>query len=336
MPAREGHLSPLVGGEVIARAPVFDPGERVGQGAVLLRIDPADYHNAVQERHSALQQALAALALEEGRQEVARQDYRLLGEELPDDKRSLVLRTPQLDSARAAVEAARAALEQAKLELARTSIRAPFAAQVLSREVDVGSQVAPGDRLGRLVGTDTYWVVATVPLPKLRWIRVPTVAGETGAAVRIANRAAWPAGRYRQGHIRSLIGSLEEQTRLARLLVTVPDPLALDAAAGQPPLMLGAYVAVQITGEPIAEVVRLDRDYLRSDDTVWVMAEDRLQIRKVDVLFQDADYAYLAAGLQAEELVVTSNLSTVTEGVRLRRAGDENSATEAAASGGGS
>jgi len=36
---------------------------------------------------------------------------------------------------------------------------APFDAQILNRSVNVGSQVAPGDELGRLVGVEEYWII---------------------------------------------------------------------------------------------------------------------------------------------------------------------------------
>ena len=75
-----------------------------------------------------------------------------------------MLREPQRLAAEARVQSARAAVEQARVDLGRTVIRAPFDAQVLSREVEIGSQVSPGDPLARLVGVDRYWVEIS-----LRW-----------------------------------------------------------------------------------------------------------------------------------------------------------------------
>ena len=317
-PAREIILSPRVGGEVINLAAAFAPGEHVAKGALLLRIDPSDYQNTLQQRKSELRQAIADLNLETGRQNVARKDYQLLGEELSAENEALMLRKPQLNTARARVEAARSTVSQAELDLRRTSVTAPFAAHILSREVNVGSQVSAGDRLGRLVGVETYWVETTVPVAKLRWIDFPGSAGEDGADVRIYNRGVWPAGSYRHGRVLSLIGALEEQTRLARVLVDVPDPLALQEDSDKPVLIIGTFVEVHIEADEIEGAVRLDRDHLRQGNTVWVMRDGKLDIRKVEVAFQDAEYAYIESGLEDGDEVVTSTLSTVTEGVRLR------------------
>ncbi|MFT6554562.1 efflux RND transporter periplasmic adaptor subunit [Alcanivorax sp. DSM 26295] len=194
VPAREVTLQPRVSGRVIELAEAFEPGGRVAEGTALLRIDPADYQAALRQRRSELAQARADLELEQGRQAVAEQDFELLGEELDEGNRHLVLRQPQLKQARARVDFAEAALRRAELDLQRTRISAPFDAQILSRDVATGSQVSTGDSLARLVATDRYWVSASVPLSQLRWLRFAEEDGEQGAPVTLRHEAAW--GRH--------------------------------------------------------------------------------------------------------------------------------------------
>ena len=322
-PSQDIMLSPRVSGRVIRRSDNFTPGGYVEEGEVLLQIDPSDYRNTLQQRKSELRQAESDLTLEMGRQDVAQQDYQLLADSLSGANKALVLRRPQLNSARSAVESARAAVEQAQLELQRTTIRAPFDAQIVGRNVNVGSQVAPGDNLGRLVGLDTYWVEATVPLSKVRWLSLPDEGG-TASSVRVRNRTAWPEGQHREGRLFRLVGTLEEQTRMARVLIEVPDPRAYRSDnADRPTLMIGSYVETAIQAEPLENVVRLNRDYVRDDETVWVMEDDKLQIRDAKIVFRDAQYAYVAEGLNDGDQVVTTNLSTVSDGAPLRLEGSE-------------
>lgn len=315
-PVQDVVLSPRVDGQIVRQATAFEPGALVDEGEVLLQIDPSDYQNALQQRQSELRQAESDLTLEMGRQNVAQKDFQLLDDTLSASNRALVLREPQLNAARSQVEAARAAVEQARLNLNRTTIRAPFDAHVLERTVSVGSQVSPGDALGRLVGRDVYWVEATIPLSTLRW--VPDV-GTPAPPVRIRNRTAWEAEEYREGTLAKVVGSLEDQTRMARVLIEVPDPGA-DTAPDEdrPALMLGAYVEVAIPAQELSGVYRLNRDLVRDDDTVWLMDDDSLHIQRVDVAFRDADYAYVEQGLHPGARVVTTNLSTVVDGAPLR------------------
>ena len=321
-PEREIMLSPRVGGEIVALSASFTPGGFVEQGEVLLQIDPADYETALLQRRSELRQASADLDLELGRQELARQDYEDLKGTISSEYETLVLREPQLNTARARVEAAQAAVRRAELDLERTRIRAPFAAHILSREANVGSQVSPGESLGRLVGIESYWVEAAVPVAQLRWIEFPTESGSPGAVARVRNRAAWPKNVFREARVHQLIGALEQQTRLARVLVTVADPLAHEpGSAGQPPLMVGSYVEVRIEGKPIENVIRMNRDFLRQNDTVWVNEGGVLRIRQAEVVFSDERFVYIGSGLEKSDLVVTTNLSSVFDGAELRLEG---------------
>lgn len=318
-PSQDITLSPRVSGEIIDLSDAFTPGGFVEKGEVLLRIDPSDYKNTLLQRKSELRQALADLNIEMGRQDVARRDYQLIGDSLASKNKSLVLREPQLDAVRSQVESARAAVRQAELDLRRTTIRAPFDAHILNRNANVGSQVAPGNNLGRLVGLDVYWVVATVPLSNLRWLTFPDDNNEKGSKVRVRNRTAWLEGEYRTGYLYRLVGALEDQTRMARVLVSVPDPMAYRTdSANVPRLMIGAFVEANITANELTDVIRLNRDYIRKDGTVWVMKEGKLRIRKPDIIFRDAKYAYVSSGLRGQDKVVTTNLSTVTDGSRLR------------------
>lgn len=321
-PSKDILLSPRVSGEVIHLSDGFTPGGLVEKGEILLQIDPADYRNNLQLRKGELSQAEADLEIEQGRQAVARQDYELVDDMLTSENENLelVLREPQLNAAKAQVEAARAAVNQEQLNLKRTTIRAPFDAHVLSRNVNVGSQVSPGDNLGRLVGGDEYWVVITVPRSRLPWIAIPK-EGKPGSEVELRDRKAWKEGAYRTGHIYRLVGALENQTRMARILVSVPDPLAYKNDS-LPALMINSFMEASIQAEELPNVFRLSRDYLRKNETVWVMEEEQLRIKDVGIILQDAKYAYISSGLEENDLIVTTSLSTVIDGARLRTASE--------------
>ena len=318
MPAQEIMLRSRVGGEVIEQSHRFMPGQKVRQGELLLKIDPTDYRTILQQRDAELQQALADLELEKGRQSVARQDFELLGEDIAIGDQALVLRKPQLEQARAQVAAARAAVRKAQLDLERTTVQAPFDAQILSRDVAPGSQISVGETLGHLVGIRQYWVEATVPLNKLAWLDFSKHSDEGGTPVTLHHDTAWREGQTRQGRLQQLIGALDDNARMARVLITVKDPLSLDQDEDRPPLILGSFVRAGIEGRELRNVIRLERELVRRNSTVWVMRDRKLEIREVDIAFQDRQYAYLRAGLEEGDQVITNNLASVVEGARLR------------------
>ena len=326
--AKDIILTPQVAGEVIRISENFTPGSFVKKGEVLLQINPADYRNTLQLRKSDLELAEANLAIEMGRQDVARKDFELIGQEMSEENKALVLREPQLESAKASVAAAEAAVDQAQLNLQRTTIRAPFDAHIISRSTNLGAQLAPGAEIGRIVGMDEYWVLADVPMSKVNWLTFSQDRSDRGSEVKIFSNS-WRAGQYRKGKLFRLIGALDAQSRLVRVLISVSDPLARTSIMDTvPPLIIGAFVENEIQAREIQDVIRLNRDHLRQGETVWVMHDGKLQIREVEIVFQDADYAYISKGLSDGDQVVTTDLSTVVEGSELRTEGSTASPSE--------
>ena len=346
--AQQISLQPRVSGQLVELSKEFVPGGMVKEGDLLLRIDPADFENVVSIRQSELEQSEASMEIEEARKQLAEKELRLLGNSIGDANRGLVMREPQIASMKAQVSAAKAAVERATLDLERTSVFAPFDAQVLTRSVNTGSQVGPGDELGQLIGLDEYWIMATVPVRNLRWVQFPNEArpsemseefaasavgvgeesaednGSTmdngsalGSKVILRNVDAWGANTSREARVSKLIGTLDQQSRLARVLITVDDPLGLKSDA--PPLILNTLLQTEIEGRKIENAFRLEREYVRDQETVWIMKDDQLEIRAVEIAFQDAQFAYIQDGLEDGDQVVITSLATVAEGVGLRK-----------------
>jgi multidrug efflux pump subunit AcrA (membrane-fusion protein) len=236
-----------------------------------------------------------------------------------------MLREPQRETARAAVASAEAALAAAELDLARTSVKAPFNALVMERQVNTGARVSAGSNLADLVDTDSYWVELAVPAASLRWLAIPSDA-EPGSAVRLFQERVWGKTRYREGRVTRVRGDLDKKGRMARLLVAVADPLALTDNAidtGQPPLLLGAFVRAEIAGRQLQDGLALERSWLRDDNTLWVMdSDDKLAIRHPELIYSGERQVYVRDGLVAGDRIITSELAVAVEGMPLRIAKD--------------
>lgn len=323
--AREVALKAEVVGKVIELSPELLPGGIFHRGDTVLRIDPRDYELAVRQRESDVAEAERDLKLELGQQLVAKREYELLGEVIREEDEELVLRMPQLAAARGRVAAAKAALEQARLDLERTHIVAPFNSIVREKGVDVGDVVTATTVVATLAGTDAYWIEVSVPVDDLGWIDIPRSAAERGSAVTIRNDAAWGPGASRSGRVLRLAGDLEEQGRMARLLVELEDPMSLEASnAGAPVLLIGSYVRAEIEGHELSEVVSLPRDFLHENDTVWVVGEQsRLDVRHVEIAYRGRDTVLVSEGLEHGDRVIRTDLAAPVGGMLLRVSEDD-------------
>ena len=331
MPAREVVIRPRVSGKIVRQHESFVPGGHFEADQFMLQIDRTDYRFAVQQRRSELAQAEATLKIEKGDQAVAREELSLLESDIADINRDLILRKPQVNQAEASVTSAQAALNQAQLDLERTRLEAPFDGQIVSRSVTSGNNVSQGDQLATYVGSDRYWIRASVPTSHLRWITLPNGGEQPGSPVRVTNTAAWGEDASRQGRVTQFIGQLEAQSRMAQVMVSVQDPLAIEPAnEGKPRLILGAFVDLVVQGDRVEDVIVMDRDYLREGGVVWVMnGEDELETRDVSVLFRGKSRAYVENGLQDGDRVVMTNLSAPVEGMLLRTASSGDAVADA-------
>ncbi len=99
------------------------------------------------------------------------------------------MREPHLRAAQARIEAAEAAVARARLDLERTAIVAPFDAQVLTRDANLGSQVAAGAPLAAAVARLTRaGVLEALSSPFVRTARAKGLAPSV-VLVRHALRA---------------------------------------------------------------------------------------------------------------------------------------------------
>ncbi len=339
MPAQQVVMMPEVSGRITWQSDELVPGGRFQRGEPIIRLDARDYSLQVRQHQSAVEQAQVNLKIETSRREVAAKEWEIVGEDGDASElgRELALRKPQLVAAEKALESARSARAQAKLMLGRTGLVAPFNCFVKTENVDVGQLVAPNSQLAVLVGTDHFWVQVSVPVDKIAAIDVPGLdVGEDEGARADVWQEVGTTRIKRQGHVVRLLGDLDPVGRMARLLIEIEDPLGLEngsARAVPPgeqrekeghvpvlPILLGAFVQVDIDAREIDEVVEVPRKAVHRGDEVYIYGKDgRLEVREVEIAWRKEKTVLVAAGLQPGEEIVVSRLPTAVSGMKLRR-----------------
>jgi len=317
--AKEVDLKPQVSGKIMELSPELIPGGMFKENQMLMKIEPDDYQLLVTQRESDVANAQSGLRLELGNQAVAKQEYKLLEGVVNEDDKELVLRKPQLISAQSALQTAKARLEQAKIDLKRTNIIAPFNSVVKEKYIDLGATVSQTTTLVTLMGTDEYWIEVMVPVDQLKWIEVPRRNSDLGSEVKIYDSSAWGDRAYRTGSVIRLSPDIEATGRMAKLLVSVKDPLLLNAEKAGDKLLLGSYVRVQIQGQTVKSAYVLDRGLLHDGDNIWLLADDNtLDIKSVDVLYRGENEVVVSNGINSSDKIITTDLPAPVEGMMLR------------------
>ncbi len=311
IPSRKVIVRPQVSGRVIHQSESMTIGGRVRQGDELISIDPKDYELALTEARSNFEQARFEREVESGRQVIAQREWDELQSELDieDVNRSLVLREPHLRKAEALMEKATNDIEFAKLQLSRTHIEAPFNAMITEESVEIGQLVGSNSTICELVGTDEFWIQVSVPFSDLKWIRFPS-GNEEGANVRVLLDAGEGETTMWEGQVIRLLSDLDTLGRMARLIVSVKDPLGLESMdPSKLPLLLGSYVEVEIDAGELENSLRMPREALREGDLIWVVGSDNLlKIVQAKVLWTEKDTVLVENTLADDDALIVSDL----------------------------
>lgn len=322
--ARTMTVLPEVTGRIVEHHPALVVGGRVAEGETLIKIDDRDFRLAVAQQKAAIARSKLEIDVEKSRQTVAKREWDLLDVAIPTTSqgKDLALRIPQIDAAKVSLASAQAALASAELRVEKTGITAPYNALVVAENVEVGQLVSPQSNLATLVGTDEFWVQAVLPISDLRWLDIPNVNSTTGSQASVILPFGEGLNYIWKGTVLRLLPELDPKGRMARLLISVKNPLDIQPDNPALPLFLGAYVQVEIAGKALPNVVSLPRAAIHDGDKVWVMGEDnRLSIRTITSARQTATSVIVDSGVTAEDRVITSRIAMPVEGMLLREKG---------------
>ena len=329
IPAKKMAVLSEVEGRIINTNPELIPGGLINKDSLVVQIDPTDYALLINERKAEVAEAQCQLDLEKGQQVIAKQEWRLLEENIAATQtgKSLALREPHLRSVQAQLEAAKSRLAAAELEEKRTIIRAPFNALVLEEFVEKGQLIGRQTQIATLVETDCFWVQVSIPLSRLSRITFPEKTGQKGAGVRVILQIDDGRSIVRQGTVLKLLGDLDPKGRMARMLIKVNDPLNLtvkgsENVEGKPDkekILLGSYVKVEIDAGVLDNVYVIPRQALRAGDRIWALNQaGRLDIREVQIVWRRKDEILITADLTPQERLITSRLQSPVPGMKVQ------------------
>jgi multidrug efflux system membrane fusion protein len=144
---------------VDGRARAVDQGDWVKKGTVLAVVQQQDYRDKLQQAQSQLMRSQAEYDKAKTSFDRTNALYASKSATKPDYDSAKA----QLDSTTASVDAAKAQISEAQVALDYCSLRAPFDAWVVKRNVDVGSLVGPATNGFTIADTRTVRVVFGVP-----------------------------------------------------------------------------------------------------------------------------------------------------------------------------
>jgi RND family efflux transporter MFP subunit len=309
-------------------------GSLVRQGEVIARLENADYEAQVAQADASLASARAQLIeAEADRDQSEREarrlrDIRVKNQELvsEQDVEAAESRAAQAEArARAAaarVEAAEAGLRYARASLENTSIRAPFAGTVLRKEAEVGEVVAPSVGGGLTRG-------AVVTMADLNTLEVEVDVNEAyiarvrgGQAARIT-LDAYPDTAF-SGRARQVVPTADRQRATVQVKVSIldRDPRILPEMGArvdflEPEAARSSPEAAAPASPPRIRVPAAAVREANGQTVVWLVRQDRLELRPVQAGPVSGGYREIRSGLSGGELVLVGGIDAPRAGMRV-------------------
>ena len=307
-----------ISGRVVYINKNFKNGLTIKKDDVMIKLDDIRYRTIVSEKKSALEIARINLLEEERESKQAASEWELSGlKGTPSSE--LVLREPQLKSAKMAYEQAVVSLESAEKDLKNTVIKAPFDAYISETDIVIGSYIQSGTNIVDLYGTDVYEI--EVALSQYEWSFLPKDI-LTSPLVKINDLFS---GQEWDGFISREKKEFSTTTRQRSIIVNVTNPVDKG-------LYSGLYSQVNIDGKEIKNVWKLPSTVISSknldgsSNLLIVDENDRIKVLPTNNLYENKGFVYVRPiddeYLFNEMKIIIKPLITYTAGTKVKVLGE--------------
>jgi RND family efflux transporter MFP subunit len=247
--------------------------------------------------------------------EIAKEAWEKIGDGVASD---LTLKKPQLKQAEALLEVAKAQVSSAKNKLNKTEIVAPYAGRIQSVNIDLGTTIIPGQPVGALYTSSEIEVTLAVKDNDLQFLSIPM----DGRKLDPSEQALVEIRSFYKGKNQTWIGRLERVdgiidpvTRMINLIAVFKNDFI---ETDKPNLPIGLFVEAQIDGIILKDIYSIPVNAISENNEVYFVNNDNeLESRQLSILKKYSDFVIVKDGLKAGERIVTSKLSTASNGIKV-------------------
>jgi multidrug efflux pump subunit AcrA (membrane-fusion protein) len=231
----------------------------------------------------------------------------------------------------AQIRQSRSQQAQSEDTLGRTEIRLPFDARIGEVLVEKGEFAGIGNILFEASGVQAVEINAQIPTRQFR----PLLMGNGGKAISLQTPEALQSALLHMGlEARvSLVGfegntakwtgellrigeSIHPTRDTLGIVVAVNNPYEGVIPGKRPPLLKGMYTAVELYA-PAREMLVVPRKAIHQGRVYIAKADNRLEIRAVDILHKQGRLVILAGGIEEGEKIIITDVIPIIEGLPL-------------------
>src|SRR5437764_5275712 len=298
-------VRPQVGGQIVKVA--FKEGQDVQRGFVLAEIDPRTYQ-------AQYDQAVAKKAQDEATLANARIDferYTKLAAANSGSKQQADTQKALVAQLEAQVQGDTAAIDNTRTMLSYTKITSPIDGRIGMRMVDEGNLVQANDTNALVVITQVKPISVLFNLPQQQFQQVNAAFAK--GPLRVDAMGADNRTAIDQGTLQVIDNQMDQTTGTIRMKAEFPNTNLQ--------LWPGQFINIRLLVDTLKQVVVVPTAAVQRGPQgafVYVVETDnKVAVRTITVAQQDDTRAVISDGVKAQEQVVTTGFTRLSNGTRV-------------------
>jgi len=279
----------------------FREGKRFSKGQVLARIDDSELRATVKSQKSVLLNSVSQILpdiaidfpneIDKWKAFHAAIDFDKslpLLPEISNDKLKMFISSRNVFSNYFSIKAQ-------EVRLAKHVIKAPFSGSLSSTDINTGTLVRAGQRIGSFIQPNAYELEASVSLDDLKFIDVGRVVTLSSAELD----KTWA------GKVLRINEQLDPSTQSVKVYVGVNDPT----------LKEGQYLTAIVEGVTLNNVVSIPRSLLVGKTEIYLIENDSVLTKEnINVVYKGTEWMYVR-NLEDGTKYLNQTISSVHEGM---------------------
>ena len=345
-PAEQWQAQSELSGTVIWKSENLSNGSLFNKGETVLKIDPAPFLLTKAQLEAQIEVAKLKDKTIKSSLAIAEQDLQLQKSELQRierlsktgniskttqdaSKRQFLSSQQQLQTLKnnllinqAEKKVLNSQLAIIDLDLQKTILRAPFDIRITEVNIGISEYINRGELLLKADGLDAAEVSAQFPIGKMRPLRkaakervLTDQHTDLQATVELQTadrKVQWQATVARSG------GLLDAQTQSQSIVVRIDNPYGKASPGNRPPLIRNTFVQVTLKAPVLKKQLLLPSTAIHNNTVYTLDADNKLQIKNIEVDFVQQQLAVIHSGLTAGDRIILSPLSPAISGMKLK------------------
>lgn len=311
----QSSLTSQVSGKIVFVNKSFRDGGFFKKDDILLKIENIDYEADVKIAQAELTLAKQALLEEEARVKQAKENWMRFGNNEVANK--LVLRTPQLESSKAVVQAAQAKLLKTKLSLSRTNIKAPYNGRILKKNVDIGQVISTNSLLANIYSTDIIDVRLPIRNSELSLINLPNeLSNDFTSKIPVTLSSNLIGEQKWEAVLTRTEAAIDSSSQQLYVIAQILNPY--DKTNQQKSIKIGQYLTATIQGKKIKDALIIPNSSIYQGSYIYIEKDGFIHRRYIKILWQNNLNTIVSSGLENNENIVLTQLGVIGSGTEVK------------------